>query len=312
MTESSVPFICTEHLCFQYDDASSDDNDKKSMQTLPDGEAPPVLNDLSLTIQKGEYVAVLGHNGSGKSTFAKLLNMILEPTSGRILIDGKDITSEDMTETDLYDLRKKIGMVFQNPDNQLVATIVEEDVAFGPENLGVPSSEIRKRVDDALETVGMTAYAKHEPHRLSGGQKQRVAIAGLIAMMPECMIFDESTAMLDPIGRREVLDTMRMLNRDRGITILTITHYMNEAAEADRVIVLDDGKILLDGTPEVVFAQADLLRNVGLDVPQCVDFANALREHGLPLEGDCTTPEKCAAAIAAAMKKQGAKGGTNV
>ena len=298
MTNKGIPFIETKNLSFHYDDEAAAD------RLLPNGDPIPVLDGLSLTVGKGEYVAVLGHNGSGKSTFAKLLNMILEPTAGQILIDGRDITAEDMTEEALYDLRKKVGMVFQNPDNQLVATIVEEDVAFGPENLGVPSEEIRRRVDDALAVVGMTEYARHEPHRLSGGQKQRVAIAGLIAMMPECMIFDESTAMLDPIGRREVLDTMRMLNRDYGITILTITHYMNEAAEADRVIVLDDGKILLDGTPEEVFSEGKLLRSVGLDVPQCVDFAQALKESGLPIEGDCTTPEKCAAAIARAILKK--------
>ena len=296
MEKKQIPFIKTENLCFHYDDA--DEGDK----VLPSGDPTPVLNGLNVTIQKGEYVAVLGHNGSGKSTFAKLLNMILEPTRGSILIDGKDISADHMTEADLYDLRKKIGMVFQNPDNQLVATVVEEDVAFGPENLGVPSAEIRRRVDEALRIVGMTEYARHEPHRLSGGQKQRVAIAGLIAMMPDCMIFDESTAMLDPIGRREVLDTMRMLNRDHGITILTITHYMNEAAEADRVIVLDDGSILLDGTPAEVFSQAELLRSVGLDVPQCVSFADALRKKGIPLTGDCTTPEKCAASIRKALE----------
>lgn len=296
MENKEIPFIETRDLSFHYDDEGTKE------RLLPNGDPIPVLDKLNLTIRKGEYVAVLGHNGSGKSTFAKLLNMILEPTSGQILIDGKDITSEEMTEEGLYDLRKRVGMVFQNPDNQLVATIVEEDVAFGPENLGVPSEEIRRRVDDALKIVGMLEYARHEPHRLSGGQKQRVAIAGLIAMMPECMIFDESTAMLDPIGRREVLDTMRMLNRDFGITILTITHYMNEAAEADRVIVLDDGRILLDGTPEAVFSEGELLRSVGLDVPQCVDFAQALKAEGLPIEGDCTTPEKCAAAIARAIE----------
>ena len=304
MEKKQIPFIKTENLCFHYDDA--DEGDK----VLPNGDPTPVLNGLNVTVQKGEYVAVLGHNGSGKSTFAKLLNMILEPTCGRILIDGKDISADHMTEADLYDLRKKIGMVFQNPDNQLVATVVEEDVAFGPENLGVPSAEIRRRVDEALKIVGMTEYARHEPHRLSGGQKQRVAIAGLIAMMPACMIFDESTAMLDPIGRREVLDTMRMLNRDHGITILTITHYMNEAAEADRVIVLDDGRILLDGTPEEVFSQAELLRSVGLDVPQCVSFADALRKKGIPLTGDCTTPEKCAVSIRKALEAlKSGKGG---
>lgn len=303
MTNGSIPFIRTENLCFHYEDADEGD------RLLPSGEPVPVLDGLNLTVERGEYVAVLGHNGSGKSTFAKLLNMILEPTAGKIYISGKDITSDDMTEEDLYDLRKRVGMVFQNPDNQLVATVVEEDVAFGPENLGVPTEEIRRRVDEALEVVGMTEYARHEPHRLSGGQKQRVAIAGLIAMMPECMIFDESTAMLDPIGRREVLDTMRMLNRERGITILTITHYMNEAAEADRVIVLDDGHVLLDGTPEEVFSEGELLRSVGLDVPQSAELARELRMAGLMVEGDCTTPEKCAAAIARALRARGVKGG---
>ena len=256
MTNNHVPFIKAEGLRFHYDDADGED------QKLPNGEPIPVLDGLDLSIARGEYVAVLGHNGSGKSTFAKLLNMILEPTGGRILIDGKDITADSMTEEDLYDLRKRVGMVFQNPDNQLVATVVEEDVAFGPENLGVPSEEIRRRVDDALATVGMTEYARHEPHRLSGGQKQRVAIAGLIAMMPECMIFDESTAMLDPIGRREVLDTMRMLNRDRGITILTITHYMNEAAEADRIIVLDDGRVESIGTHDELLKASPIYRDI--------------------------------------------------
>lgn len=303
MIDHGEPFIRTENLCFHYDDAEEAD------KLLPNGDPVPVLDGLTLSVGKGEYVAVLGHNGSGKSTFAKLLNMILEPTAGKIYIGGKDITSDDMSEEDLYDLRKRVGMVFQNPDNQLVATVVEEDVAFGPENLGVPSEEIRRRVDEALAVVGMTEYARHEPHRLSGGQKQRVAIAGLIAMMPECMIFDESTAMLDPIGRREVLDTMRMLNREHGITILTITHYMNEAAEADRVIVLDDGRVLLDGTPEEVFSEGELLRSVGLDVPQSVELAAGLRRAGLAVTGDCTTPEKCAVAIERALRTAGAKGG---
>ena len=211
----SESFIHTENLCFSYLDS---DGKRES----------PALKGISVDIRKGEYVAVLGHNGSGKSTFAKLLNLILEPTGGKLVIDGVDLTASELTDEVLLQLRRKVGMVFQNPDNQLVATIVEEDVAFGPENLGIPPAEIRIRVDEALEAVGMTSYAKHEPHRLSGGQKQRVAIAGIIAMMPQCIIFDESTAMLDPNGRKEVLDTIRMLNRDFGITVLNITHYMKD------------------------------------------------------------------------------------
>ena len=211
MNEMNEFFIKTEDLYASYEE--------------DDGKRVQVLCGISLGIKKGEYVAVLGHNGSGKSTFAKLLNMIHMPDSGKIYIDGVDITSDEMTERDIYDIRRKVGMVFQNPDNQLVATIVEEDVAFGPENLGIPSDEIRKRVDEALQIVGMTEYARHEPHRLSGGQKQRVAIAGIIAMMPDCMIFDESTAMLDPIGRREVMETIEMLRREKGITVINITHH---------------------------------------------------------------------------------------
>ena len=259
-----------------------------------DGRKVPVLKGLSFEIEKGEYVAILGHNGSGKSTLAKLLDMILTPTEGSITIDGVEITAPDLTEDGMYAMRRKVGMVFQNPDNQLVATIVEEDVAFGPENLGVPREEIRARVDNALASVGMSEYAHHEPHRLSGGQKQRVAIAGIIALSPEIMIFDESTSMLDPVGRREVLQTMEMLNRERGITVLTITHYMNEAAKADRVIVLDDGAVLMDGTPAEIFSHPEKLRKAGLDVPQCSALVEQLREAGIPLEGDCYTTALCA------------------
>jgi energy-coupling factor transport system ATP-binding protein len=273
-------FIKIENLSYAY--------------TEDDGRAMPVLHDVSLDIRRGEYVAILGHNGSGKSTLAKLLNLILTPTSGKIIVDGMDVTSEGLSEDDLYALRHKVGMVFQNPDNQLVATIVEEDVAFGPENLGLPQEEIRRRVDDALATVGMTQYAQHEPHRLSGGQKQRIAIAGIIAMLPECMIFDESTAMLDPVGRKDVLATIEKLNREKGITVLTITHYMNEAAMADRVIVLDDGKILMQGTPSEIFAKPELLRRAGLDVPQCSSLIEGLREKGFDICGDCYSPTLCA------------------
>lgn len=260
----------------------------------------PVLCGIDLDISRGEYVAILGKNGSGKSTLAKLLNLVIddfEHARGEILVDGLNILSDDMTEDMAYDLRKKIGMVFQNPDNQLVATIVEEDVAFGPENLGLEPAEIRRRVDQALATVGMTEFAKREPHRLSGGQKQRVAIAGVIAMMPDCIIFDESTAMLDPIGRKEIVATMEKLNRDYGITVLTITHYMEEAVRADRVLVLLDGKIAMDGAPEIVFSDANALRTAGLELPQCAQLLEDLRFHGLKTDACGITPETCARII---------------
>ena len=259
-----------------------------------------VLRGVELNIRKGEYVAILGRNGSGKSTLAKLLNLViddLDNTKGHIFVDGMDILSEDMTEDMAFELRKKVGMVFQNPDNQLVATIVEEDVAFGPENLGLAPAEIRRRVDEALATVGMTEFAKREPHRLSGGQKQRVAIAGVIAMMPECIIFDESTAMLDPVGRKEIVATMEKLNREHGITVLTITHYMEEAVRADRVVILGDGKIALEGTPAQVFSNAQALRDAGLELPQCAQLLEALAAAGLPITGYGITPEDCAKII---------------
>ena len=262
-----------------------------------------VLCGVDLTIEKGEYVAILGRNGSGKSTLAKLLNLViddLDHTQGEILVDGVNILSDDMTEDMAFELRKKVGMVFQNPDNQLVATIVEEDIAFGPENLGLDPGEIRRRVDNALATVGMTEFAKREPHRLSGGQKQRVAIAGVIAMMPECIIFDESTAMLDPIGRKDIVATMEKLNREHGITVLTITHYMEEAVRADRVVVLSDGKIAVEGTPVQVFSNADALRAAGLELPQCTQLLEALFEAGVPISEYGITPEDCARIILAA------------
>lgn len=275
-------FIHAENLSFSYTDEEG-------------REENPALQNFSVDICRGEYVAVLGHNGSGKSTFAKLLNYILEPTSGKLVVNDLDLSREDLTDEDILNLRKNVGMVFQNPDNQLVATIVEQDVAFGPENLGVEREELRRRVDFALETVGMTDYAKHEPHRLSGGQKQRVAIAGILAMMPKCVIFDESTAMLDPGGRREVLDTIRKLNREHNMTVLNITHYMNEAAEADRIIVINDGSLLLDGTPDEIFAQRDVLQKVGLEVPQCAELIHALRAAGISIDGDTVaSPEACA------------------
>ena len=265
-----------------------------------DGQPIPVLKNLSLDIREGEYVVILGHNGSGKSTLAKLLNMVLDDytfAEGKITVDGLDVMSPDLTDGDVLNLRKNVGMVFQNPDNQLVATVVEEDVAFGPENLGSPQPELRTRVDEALATVGMSAYARHEPHRLSGGQKQRVAIAGIIAMKPRCMIFDESTAMLDPVGRKEVLETIEKLNRDEGITVISITHYMDEAARADRVIVLSDGHLMLDGTPGEVFTHSDTLRKAGLDLTQCTAVSQYLTTQGIPVCGEINTPKQCAEAI---------------
>ncbi len=275
---------------------------------VADGTPVPVLSHVNLTVREGEYIAILGHNGSGKSTLAKLLNLVIDDytyAEGQILVSGLDgpdaqprnILSEDMTEEDVLNLRRRMGMVFQNPDNQLVATVVEEDVAFGPENLGIPQPELGQRVREALETVGMTEYAGHEPHRLSGGQKQRVAIAGIIAMKPRCMIFDESTAMLDPMGRREVVSTIEKLNREDGITVLSITHYMEEAARADRVLVLSDGQIILDGTPDEIFSRGDILRQAGLDLPQYTAAAQYLRARGVPVKGSLNTPEDCAKAI---------------
>ncbi|MBE6589990.1 MAG: energy-coupling factor transporter ATPase [Ruminococcaceae bacterium] len=284
-------FIHAENLSYSYEEDGGKDKH-------------PALQNFSVDIREGEYVAVLGHNGSGKSTFAKLLNLILEPTDGILTVGGVDLTDPDIEDAVLLEHRRRVGMVFQNPDNQLVATIVEQDVAFGPENLGVEREELRRRVDSALETVGMTQYAQHEPHRLSGGQKQRVAIAGVLAMMPKCVVFDESTAMLDPGGRREVLDTIRMLNREYGMTVLNITHYMNEAAEADRVIVINDGELLMDGTPDEVFSRREELREVGLEVPQCTELIHRLRREGISLEGDTvSTPEACAALLEAAYTK---------
>ncbi len=273
--------IKTENLGFTYDDGD------ESVVEIP------ALSGVNVNVKRGEYVAVLGHNGSGKSTFAKLLNMILAPTVGKIYIDGTDITADNFSEDDVFDIRRKIGMVFQNPDNQLVATIVEEDVAFGPENLGLPREEIRKRVDSSLKLVGMTEYARHAPHKLSGGQKQRVAIAGIIAMRPEVIIFDESTAMLDPRGRREVVDIMERLNKDEGITVLNITHYMEEAARAERVIVINDGKIALDGTPREVFANVDRLRAMGLEAPQGNELVLELKKAGVNIDGDSLTESEC-------------------
>ena len=260
-----------------------------------EGEKPVLaLRGVDTAIEKGSFVVVLGHNGSGKSTFAKSLNAILLPCGGKVYVEGMDTQDEAC----LLEIRRRVGMVFQNPDNQIVANVVEEDVAFAPENLGVASEEIRRRVDDAL-----AAFMTHAPHLLSGGQKQRIAIAGVIAMEPECIVLDEATAMLDPIGRQEVLSAVHKLNREKGITVVLITHHMNEAEEADRVIVMDDGRIALDGTPKEVFTQVEPLRTMGLTVPDTVDLLDRLRKDGLDVPLDALTVDECAAAITAALAK---------
>ena len=276
--------IETEHISFSYEEETG---------------LPLVLEDVNITIGEGEFVAVLGHNGSGKSTFAKHCNAVLLPRTGTVTVDGMNTKDEDK----LFEIRQCAGMVFQNPDNQIVATVVEEDVAFAPENLGVEPAEIRRRVDEALKAVGMYEYRESTPHQLSGGQKQRVAIAGIIAMQPRCILLDEPTAMLDPIGRQEVLSAVHKLNREKGITVVLITHHMNEAEEADRVIVMDDGRIALDGTPKEVFTQVEPLRTMGLTVPDTVDLLDRLRKDGLDVPLDALTVDECAAAITAALAK---------
>lgn len=253
----------------------------------------PVLVDFSLEIPKGQFIAILGHNGSGKSTAAKMMNSLLVPQSGSVTVDG--IPTDD--ENRVIDIRRKVGMVFQNPDNQLVATIVEDDVAFGPENLGVPPEEIRRRVDSALKAVGMYEFKDREPHKLSGGQKQRVAIAGIIAMQTDCIVMDEPTAMLDPRGRKEVMQTIKMLKEDLGITVVLITHYMDEAVQADRVVVMNDGKIELDGKPREVFSNVELIKNLGLDVPQATELAYRLNKLGYGIDYNVLNEEECAEAI---------------
>ena len=253
---------------------------------------------VSFLVREHEHVAIVGPNGCGKSTLAKHFNAILLPSGGKVWVAGLDTADEEL----LLDIRRQIGMVFQNPDNQIVANVVEEDVAFAPENLGVPSAEIRRRVDEALKTVGMYEYREHAPHLLSGGQKQRVAIAGVLAMEPRCIVLDEPTAMLDPRGREEVVSTIARLNKERGITVVLITHHMSEAAEADRVIVMHEGGILADGTPREVFSQVELLRSAGLDVPQTTDLLYRLRQSGWDVPLDALTPEECAEVIAAALQ----------
>ena len=264
----------------------------------PEGEQnPPALRDVTVEIEKGSFTVVLGHNGSGKSTFAKHLNAVLLPCGGAVYVEGMDTRDERM----LLEIRRRTGMVFQNPDNQIVANVVEEDVAFGPENLGVPTAEIRRRVDDALAAVGMEQFARHAPHLLSGGQKQRIAIAGILAMEPECIVLDEATAMLDPAGRREVIDTVLRLNRERGITVVLITHHMAEAESADRVIVMNDGRVAMDGTPREVFAQVERLHELGLAAPDTVELLYRLRQAGMDVPLDSLTVDECAETICRAL-----------
>ena len=264
-----------------------------------EGSASFALDGVTLEIAEGSFVAVLGHNGSGKSTFAKTLNAILLPSGGQVFVDGLDTADDEK----LYEIRQHVGMVFQNPDNQLVATLVEEDVAFAPENLGVPQDELRQRVDDALAAVGMSGFQERATYALSGGQKQRVAIAGIIAMRPRYLVLDEPTAMLDPVGRREVMNAIHELNRKFGMTVVLITHHMNEAAGADRVLVIDHGKLLMDGTPREIFSRSEELYAVGLAVPQSVELIHALRAAGADIETGALTEEECAEAVWKLLKK---------
>ena len=271
----------------------TDIDDTQGEAGAQSAKSSPAVDKVNFEIDEGSFVAVLGHNGSGKSTLAKMLNALYVPTKGKILVCGIDTSDENRT----YDIRSQAGMVFQNPDNQLVSTVVEEDVAFGPENMGVEPAEIRRRVDEALRVVRMSDHAESAPHMLSGGQKQRIAIAGVLAMQPKVMIFDESTAMLDPMGREEVLSTVRRINRERGITVIWITHFMEEAAQADRVIVMDDGCIVMDGTPREVFSRVDEVKRIGLDVPGMTELALELSREGLAIRTDILTVEEMAEEI---------------
>lgn len=274
------PIIRTENLKFSY-------------KNQEDGKEYEVLKGIDMEVRKGEFLCVLGHNGSGKSTLAKHFNSILVPTEGKVFVGDMDTSDEDK----LFDIRQRVGMVFQNPDNQIVATIVEEDVAFAPENLGLPREEIISRADFALKTVNMEAYRNHAPHKLSGGQKQRVAIAGVLAMMPEVIVLDEPTAMLDPVGRKEIMNTIKTLNREKGMTVVLITHYMDEAAEADRILVMDKGKIKMEGTPKEVFSKVDEVKAIGLDVPQATALAYELNKNGFNLPLDILNTEDCVSNI---------------
>lgn len=281
----------TKNLVFEYIRRDEEGN-VESIQKAVD--------DVSIEVSRGEFIAILGHNGSGKSTLAKHMNALLSPTEGAVFVNEMDTKDEEK----LWDIRKSAGMVFQNPDNQIIATVVEEDVAFGPENIGVPTKDIWTRVEESLEAVGMTAYRTHSPNKLSGGQKQRVAIAGIMAMRPDCIILDEPTAMLDPVGRREVLRTVHELNKNEGVTILLITHYMDEVIDADRVIVMDRGKVVMQGTPREVFSRVEELKAYRLDVPQVTELAYELKKEGIPLPDGILTVDEFAAAYREAKKKR--------
>ena len=278
--------VKTKDLTYEYVRVLETDHGTKE-------EKVAALKNVNIEINKGDFVAVLGHNGSGKSTFAKHINALVQPTGGTLWVDDMDTKNDEL----VWEIRQTAGMVFQNPDNQLVATVVEEDIAFGPENMGVEPKEIRKRVDEALATVRMSEYATHTPSKLSGGQKQRIAIAGVLAMKPKCIVLDEPTAMLDPVGRRDVMETIERLNREEGITMILITHYMDEAVRADKVFVIDDGDLVMQGTPKEIFSQVETLQKYGLDVPQVTEVAYLLRKEGVDLPADILTIEEMVGAI---------------
>lgn len=281
MNKEAMKMVKAKDLTYEYVRVLETDHGTKE-------EKVAALKNVNIEINKGDFVAVLGHNGSGKSTFAKHINALVQPTGGTLWVDDMDTKNDEL----VWEIRQTAGMVFQNPDNQLVATVVEEDIAFGPENMGVEPKEIRKRVDEALATVRMSEYATHTPSKLSGGQKQRIAIAGVLAMKPKCIVLDEPTAMLDPVGRRDVMETIERLNREEGITMILITHYMDEAVRADKVFVIDDGDLVMQGTPKEIFSQVETLQKYGLDVPQVTEVAYLLRKEGVDLPADILTIEE--------------------